>query len=187
VTGAGLGLVGMRPQHDHLKKVESSNMNGSVAAVHPNLSKSRVALRLTTVAWAALVFYLSTGRFGPDFSRALVAQALTLLHIAASPRTVHILDTLLRKAAHVTEYGMLAFLVYGSFGAQQPFRWRLRQAISCIGIVGLYSLTDEFHQRFVPGRHSSLIDCGIDVAGAAIAVGMIFEARRLKKSSRVGV
>jgi VanZ family protein len=79
----------------------------------------------------------------------------------------------------MTEYGILAFLVYGSFAEQQPFRWRLRQAIWCIGIVGLYSLTDEFHQRYVPGRHASLVDCGIDVAGAAVAVGMIFEARRL--------
>ena len=81
-----------------------------------NLSKSRVALRLTTLAWAVLVFYLSTERFGPDFSQWLVAQALTLLHVSVSPRTLHILDTLLRKGAHVTEYGMLAFLVYGSFG-----------------------------------------------------------------------
>jgi len=74
---------------------------------------------------------------------------------------------------------MLAFFVYGSFGGEQTFGWRSRQAIWCIGIVGLYSLSDEFHQRYVPGRHASLVDCGIDVAGAAIAVIMIFEARRL--------
>jgi VanZ family protein len=160
-------------------------MKNSDAAVDLNHPISRVALRLTTVAWAALVFYVSTEQFGPDFSQRLVAQVLTLLHIAASPRTLDILDTLFRKGAHVTEYGMLAFLVYGSFGEQQPFRWRLRQAVWCIGIVGLYSLTDEFHQRFVSGRHASLVDCGIDVAGAAIAVGLIFEARRLfRRASR---
>ena len=154
-------------------------MNNPVAAANLNLSKRRVALRLATLAWAVLVFYLSTERFGSGFSQGLVAQALTLLHISVSPRTFHVLDTLLRKIAHMTEYGILAFLVYGSFAEQQPFRWRLRQAIWCIGIVGLYSLTDELHQRYVPGRHASLVDCGIDVAGAAIAVGMIFEARRL--------
>ena len=153
-------------------------MNNSVAVADLNLSKYRVALRLTTVAWAVLVFYLSTERFGSDFSQALVAQALILLHISVSPRTFHILDTLLRKSAHITEYGILAFLVYGSFGEQQPFRWRLRQAMWCIGIVGLYSITDELHQRYVPGRHASLVDCGIDIAGAAIAVFMIFEVRR---------
>ena len=115
-------------------------MNNPVAAANLNLSKRRVALRLATLAWAVLVFYLSTERFGSGFSQGLVAQVLTLLHISVSPRTFHVLDTLLRKIAHVTEYGILAFLVYGSFAEQQPFRWRLRQAIWCIGIVGLYSL-----------------------------------------------
>ncbi|MHB8652850.1 MAG: VanZ family protein [Terriglobia bacterium] len=132
-----------------------------------------------TLVWAVLVFYLSTQRFGPDFSRQLVVLGLAFLHISVSPRTLHILDTLLRKTAHVTEYGMLAFFVYGSFGEQQPFLWSVRQALWCIGIVGLYSLTDEFHQRFVPGRGSHLTDCGIDVAGAAIAMGVIFMGRRL--------
>ena len=154
-------------------------MNNSVAVADLNFSKSRAALCLTTLAWAVLVFYLSTEKFGSDFSQRLVGQALTLLHINVSPRAVHILDTLLRKFAHLTEYGILALFVYGSFAQEQPFRWKLRQAVGCIGIVGLYSLTDEFHQRFVPGRHASLLDCGIDVAGAAIALIIIFEARRL--------
>ena len=181
----GCGPIGTRPQHDLMKKCESSEMNHSVAAADPNLSKRRVALRLTTLAWAVLVFYLSTERFGSDFSQGLIAQVLRLLHISVSPRTFHIFDTLLRKTAHMTEYGILAFFVYGSFAGQQPFRWRLRQAIWCIAIVGLYSLTDELHQRFVPGRHASLVDCGIDVAGATIAVIMIFEARRLfRRASR---
>ena len=150
-----------------------------MAVADLDLSKYRVALRLTALAWAVLVFYLSTGKFSSDYSQGLVAQVLALSHISVSPRTLHILDTLLRKIAHIMEYGILAFLVYGSFGEQQPFRWRLRQAIWCIGIVGLYSLTDELHQRYVPGRHASLVDCGIDIAGAAIGVFMIFEARRL--------
>ncbi len=153
-------------------------MNNCVALADLNLSKRRVGLRIATLAWAVLVFYFSTERFGSDFSQGLLAQALALLHVGVSPRTFHILDVLLRKTAHITEYGILASLVYGSFAEQQPFRWRLRQAIWCIAVVGLYSLTDEFHQRYVPGRHASLVDCGIDVAGAAIAVGMIFEARR---------
>ncbi len=160
-------------------------MNNSVALADLNFSKRQVGLRFATLAWAVLVFYLSTERFGSDFSESLVAHALALFHLSISPRTFHILDILLRKIAHMTEYGILAFLVYGSFAEQQPFRWRLRQAIWCVGIVGLYSLTDELHQRYVPGRHASLVDCGIDVAGAAIAVIMIFEARRLfRRASR---
>ena len=98
-------------------------MNNFAAAADLSLSNRRVALRLTTLAWAVLIFYLSTERFGSAFSQGLVAQALTLLHISVSPRTFHILDTLLRKTSHIAEYGILASLVYGSFAEQQPFRW----------------------------------------------------------------
>ena len=59
-------------------------MNNSVA-VDLNLSKRRMAFRLTTLAWAVWVFYLSTKTFGSDFSQGLVAQALTLRHISVSP------------------------------------------------------------------------------------------------------
>lgn len=153
-------------------------MTNSKAFADSNLLRLRIALRLATLAWAALVFYLSTERFGSDFSQSLLSHALTLLHITVSPRTFHILDVLLRKAAHITEYGILASFVYGSFAEQRPFRWSLRQAIWCIVIVGLYSLTDELHQKYVPGRNASLVDCGIDVTGGAIALALLFEARR---------
>jgi VanZ family protein len=35
---------------------------------------------------------------------------------------------------------------------------------------GSYSLTDEFHQLFVPGRHASLFDCLIDTMGALMGL-----------------
>src|ERR1019366_10024299 len=54
------------------EKSESSEMNNSGSAADLNLSKRRVALRLATLAWAVLVFYLSTERFGSDFSHGLV-------------------------------------------------------------------------------------------------------------------
>ena len=131
-----------------------------------------------TVAWAILIFYLSTARFRPDFSEWLVAQALTSLHISFSPRTLHVLDALFRKSAHVIEYGILAVLLYGGLANERPFRWRLRWALWCVFIAGAYSLTDEFHQMFVPGRHASLMDCGVDAAGAAIAVAIVYQGQR---------
>lgn len=154
-------------------------MNNAQPSPDPNLSQRRIVMRITAVAWAALVFYMSTERFGSDFSQLLLAHALTALHISVSPRTFHILDTLLRKLAHITEYAILAFFVYGSLAKEQLFRWSPRQALWCLGAVALYSLTDEFHQRFVPGRHASLVDSGIDIVGASIAIALIFEAGRL--------
>jgi VanZ family protein len=125
-----------------------------------------------------VIFYLSTSKFAPAFSQRLVAEALTVLHVSFRSRTVHVLDALLRKSAHLIEYGILAVLLYGSLANGSTFGWRLRRALWCVFIAGAYSLTDEFHQMFVPGRHASLMDCGVDAAGAAIAVAIVYQGQR---------
>jgi len=152
-------------------------LNRRSAATVSGFSRLRTLLCVAAVGWAMLVFYLSTARFGGDFSEWLLAQALTFSHVSVSSSTLHILNVLLRKGAHVIEYGTLAFLVYGSFADQNLFRWRLRRACWCVLIAAAYSLTDEFHQAFVPGRHASLADCGIDTAGAALAVAIVYQGR----------
>jgi len=126
--------------------------------------------KLTSVAWAGLIFYLSTGGFGSSFSECLLAQVLALLHVTVAPATFEVLHTLMRKSAHLTEYAILAMLLYGSQRDDHPFEWRPRRALACVAIAAAYSLTDEGHQIFVPGRSASLVDCGIDTTGATLGV-----------------
>jgi VanZ family protein len=122
------------------------------------------------LAWAALIFYLSTQAFGPDLSRALLAWTLDLLHLPVSGGIFHLLHLLLRGLAHLVEYAILALLLYGLPGEKNRGLWRPRRAMFCIMVATVYSLTDEFHQLFVPGRHGSLLDCGLDAIGAAMAM-----------------
>jgi VanZ family protein len=56
----------------------------------------------------------------------------------------------------------------------------------CVFIAAAYSLTDEFHQMFVPGRHASLMDCGVDTTGAAIAVAIVCQGQRWFRRMRRG-
>jgi VanZ family protein len=129
-----------------------------------------VIWKVTSVAWAGLIFYLSTAGFGSSFSEFLLAQALALLHVSVAPATFEVLHVLMRKSAHVTEYAILGMLLYGSQRDDHPFEWRPRRAVVCMAIAAAYSLTDEFHQSFVPGRTASLADCGIDTVGATLGV-----------------
>jgi len=122
------------------------------------------------LVWAALMFELSTGTFGPSFSRGLLAMALQGLHLSVSSGTFDLLHAILRKLAHLTEYGILALLLYSLPGEEAPGLWRPRRAVLCVLVAAAYSLTDEFHQLFVPGRHASLRDCGLDTIGAALAM-----------------
>jgi VanZ family protein len=134
---------------------------------------------LTTLGWAGLIFYLSTGTFGGTFTAWLLHQILDFLRVGVSAEAFASLHFLVRKLAHVTEYTMYGMLLYGSFGGGRDFTWKARRAVWCVAIAAAYSLTDELHQSFVPGREASWTDCGIDAAGAALAMLLLYAANRI--------
>lgn len=76
-----------------------------------------------------------------------------------------------RKAAHMTEYCLLAIsisfplYVYGVRGI-----WLMLLAgFVCVGFAGL----DEYHQSFVDARGPSVRDVGIDSCGALIGILLV--------------
>jgi VanZ family protein len=135
-----------------------------------------------TLAWAALIFNLSTETYGTPFSGWLLREILGLLHLGISPATFLILHHHFRKLAHLTEYAILSGLLYGCLESARPFPWRPRAAFACILAAGAYALTDEFHQAFVPGRTASWIDCGIDTAGASLGMVVVYGSSRVFRS-----
>lgn len=82
-----------------------------------------------------------------------------------------------RKVAHFSEYFILFLLwfnvLYGKFD--------LRRAINySIAAVFLYSVTDEFHQMFVPGRAARFQDVMIDLSGGCLAALLRYLGLRTK-------
>jgi VanZ family protein len=73
-----------------------------------------------------------------------------------------LIDLLLSKAAHLLEYGVLAILLYRALGGKGGW-WALL-------IGGLYALSDEFHQGFVPGRNAELSDLAFDLLGIILGL-----------------
>ncbi len=73
-----------------------------------------------------------------------------------------------RKAAHMTEYGVLAFFIYVWIG-----KWMnagLKRYLSALLISALYAASDEIHQLFIPGRSGRVTDVLIDSSGALIVI-----------------
>lgn len=72
-------------------------------------------------------------------------------------------DYFVKKSAHGIGYGLLALSYLRALpGRRYTLAWFL---------AVLYSLTDEFHQSFVPGRMASLVDVFVfDNAGAILAL-----------------
>jgi VanZ family protein len=143
-----------------------------------------VTVWVVTLAWAGLIFTLSTGTYGSSFSAWLLREFLRLLHLEVSPPTFGVLHFCLRKLAHLTEYGIFSSLLYGSLERGRSLEWRARTALWCVLIASAYSLTDEFHQSFVPGRTASWTDCAIDTVGAFLGMLLVYGDSRL---TRVGL
>jgi VanZ family protein len=82
---------------------------------------------------------------------------------------------LVRKGAHLSEYTILFCLLSwaiistkNTFTDLRSFLFTKNNFAFAFLIAFLYSLTDEWHQSFVPGRSASLGDVGIDTIGICL-------------------
>jgi VanZ family protein len=103
-------------------------------------SRRALSLWLPVVFWAAVIFTFSSV---PSLNSGLGTW-----------------DTVLRKAAHLTEYVILGALLLRALGRELP--------ALAVGVA--YAATDELHQHFVRGRHASPVDILIDALGIALGI-----------------
>jgi VanZ family protein len=108
------------------------------------------------------------GRFAPPL--ALMALIFLLSAQPGLDTGLGAWDTVLRKCAHMTEYGLLWWLWWRALGRGHPG--------PAIAIALAYAATDEIHQHFVAMRHGTPVDVAIDAVGIAIAVTLALALAR---------
>lgn len=116
---------------------------------------------LAVLTWAVMIFWFS---HQPSLTTNLGAW-----------------DFVLRKLAHMVEFGTLALLLWQAFGQH----WRAdRAALLAAALTALaYAASDEYHQGFITGRTASVRDVGFDLAGILIAVALASVWRRRTRSA----
>lgn len=140
---------------------------------------------LPVLAWMALVFSASADRQSYVHSSRLFEPLLYWLFPHISPPTVAQLHHLFRKTCHLTEYAILAWLVWRAIRRpmKKDFRpWDWAEAGLALVVVFAYAAGDEFHQAFVPNRTPLVSDVLIDTCGGAICLFLLWLARKLFKS-----
>lgn len=128
------------------------------------------------VAWAALIFVASTSWFAGPHTESMILPVLAWLFPRADPHTLATLHAVIRKLAHFTEYLILGVLI--SRAMRDARGWRLEHALLAIALATVYAVSDEVHQRFVPGRTAAAGDVAIDALGA-VAGQIAIAARAL--------
>ena len=75
-------------------------------------------------------------------------------------------DMIAKKGGHALGYGLLAVSFW------RGLEWKSRLIWLPLLLAVLYAATDEFHQSFVPGRHASPVDVGIDAIGSSLILAL---------------
>jgi VanZ family protein len=91
------------------------------------------------------------------------------------------IDHVGRKLVHAGEYGLLCFLWWRALSTVTA---RVRAVYPAFAIAIAYAVSDELHQRFVTGRHSTWVDVLIDSMGAALAALVIFRSQQHARVAR---
>ena len=73
------------------------------------------------------------------------------------------------KSGHMLGYAVVAFTVVRALAGGLPRHITPRVALLAVAITVAYGITDEIHQRYVPGRSAEMADLYADAAGALIA------------------
>lgn len=97
--------------------------------------------------WASLIFYVSS---------------IPNLRITQESLLQHIINNL----GHFTEYCVLTLLVLSSQTKDKLTKVSIPNAFL---FAFAYSISDELHQLFVPGRMTDIWDIAVDVLGIIIA------------------
>lgn len=83
------------------------------------------------------------------------------------------LQFFVRKSAHASAYMLLGLCLSGAALQLEGVKPVLRAVLGFI-IAVLYSISDEIHQLFIPGRSGELRDVLIDSSGAVVGTLIIF-------------
>lgn len=125
------------------------------------------------------IFSAQTGDESTVLSDGVVSAAAGEENVGSEVLTV-----IVRKSAHFLEYAALGAAVYfGLRGVGEDKRQGKRLLISAV-FGGLYAVSDELHQYFVPGRACMTEDMLIDACGAMF--GTVFMFLVFKLFDRLG-
>ena len=160
--------------------------------------KRKIIYTLITIIWMIVIFTFSSmdteesnGKSKQTIKQTVEKTAEISENIGISENkmtqkqvniTVNKLNMPLRKCAHATEYAILAIFIIITINEYTNKRYSISKIIITILICFIYSLTDEFHQSFVPGRTSLFTDCLIDTTGGIITCLMYTIIKNVKES-----
>lgn len=141
--------------------------------ISQNNRKTRYLFLIPVIIWMVFIFYMSsrTGNESTEQSSIISTFLTNVLEKVRqdgpqeTERLNAVLETVIRKAAHMVEYAILFLLSYLAMVKISKSENRIYNKLTAALISLLYACTDEMHQLLVPGRSGKMRDVAIDMIG----------------------
>ena len=148
--------------------------------------KSFLKYWLPLLIWLGVIFLGSTSLMSAEHTSQLIVPILLWLKPGMSPKTIWIILVIMRKCAHVSEYAILALLLWRALRSGPTLRTKLPTLFNAVLLAcAVFAASDEFHQSFVKSRTPSVGDVLLDVVGALFGLLICASfARRHPKKAR---
>lgn len=122
------------------------------------------------ILWMAFILLASSSGFSAINTSRIVRPLLVWFFPDITEEGINLTHFVVRKAAHLTEYAILGWLMARALSTSS--RTYLRQTWLLAGLLPilLVALVDEYHQSIVPSRTGSVYDSAIDIAGGFLGL-----------------
>lgn len=148
--------------------------------------RSSTIAGVLALLWMCVIFFFSaqakeeSSAVSEAFSYRVISSSRFLFHLDIDEeelrRIASAIENGVRKAAHMTEFGILSVLIYIWLQSRQLKT--VNRAFLAVFLAMLYAASDEVHQLFVPGRAGMFGDVMIDSAGALLGVSVFIGVKR---------
>lgn len=143
--------------------------------------KRFVSKWVPVIAWMLLIFAGSSDALSAEHTSRFLIPFLRWLDPQISFQTLAAIHLALRKLGHLTEYAILAALLWRALRDSLRSTTTFAVTLMALGIAALFAMSDEFHQSFVPTRTPSENDVVIDICGAILGLTICLLLARRKK------
>ena len=133
---------------------------------------------LPVLLWMIFIFIGSTDLMSAEHTSRFIGPFLRWFAPDITEATIASVQLVVRKCAHLTEYAILAVLLYRAFRQSTARLWRA--AAFAFLVAAVSASLDEFHQAFVASRTGSPWDVMIDCIGALIGLAIYWRFSRAR-------
>lgn len=134
--------------------------------------------------WLGVIFFLSSGSGSSAETSRIIGPLIAFFFPTADEGTIALVHAAVRKAAHVTEYAILAGLASRAYLSSSTAWLRNYWVVWAILLVAVTASIDEYNQSFNVVRTGSPLDSLLDICGGLLAIALIRPLVKRRETSK---